>query len=513
MRSLLLARFILILATLAVLTGTALRFTALDSKVYWHDEAHTALRVSGNTTPEYVDSAFTNRVLTRDELRAWQHPRADQGYADTLHALMTRPEHGPLYYLLARLGFYFTDDARLATRTVAALLSLLLFPAAVWLWRELFPQAEWQQGAWLLVGLFALSPFQLIYAQEARQYSLWAVLTVAVCAALLRARRRDDPTAWAGYALLAAIGLYTHLMLAVVLAVQMIWLLWERRRGAPVVPRHMSLALVGTLLLFLPWLLLFFNGLEEVGHVTEWMRIPVPLEQLVNAWGLHLTHLFVDGATAQHWMLPALVLALYAVYATARHAPVPARRLLLLLLVATLAVVIGPDLLRGGRRSQEARYLLPALLILQVMLAFALTRLLATPGKLRGRFALTIWSLLLALGLWSDISIVQAEYWWNKSMSSYNNEVARLIDAGDDALVVCQHGDINPGEVLSLSYATAADTRYLLLRDDYVPDRSELSGSVFLLNPSENLRERLSTYGRVERLHAGGRLWRLYSSD
>ena len=137
-----LARSILFLTLLAVLAGTALRFTNLEGKVYWHDEAHTALRVSGNTTPDYVEHAFTNRILSYAELRGYQHPRADQGYVDTLTALASRPEHGPLYYLLARVGFYFTDDARYATRTVAAFLSLLLFPAAYWLWKELFPSGE-----------------------------------------------------------------------------------------------------------------------------------------------------------------------------------------------------------------------------------------------------------------------------------------------------------------------------------------------------------------------------------
>ena len=132
------SRILIALSLLAVLAGIGLRFTNLDGKVLWHDEAHTALRVSGYTTPVFIGAMFANEIVSRDELLNFQHPDAEHGFRESLRALMTRPEHGPLYYLLARVGFVFTDDAKLATRSVAALLSLLLLPAVFWLWRELF---------------------------------------------------------------------------------------------------------------------------------------------------------------------------------------------------------------------------------------------------------------------------------------------------------------------------------------------------------------------------------------
>lgn len=496
-----LPRILAALALLAVVAGIGLRFTHLDGKVLWHDEAHTALRVSGYTTVHFVDTVFVNEVVTRDELLNFQHPDAQHGFRESLRALMTRPEHAPLYYLLARVGFEFTDDTKLATRSVAALLSLLLLPATFWLWRELFGPGP---GAWLVLGLIALSPFQLVYAQEARQYSLWAVMTVAVCAALLRAHRRDDMPAWTLYAVMVAVGLYTHLMLAVVVLVHALWLAWMARAQW----KPFGLALLAAGVLFSPWLLLFHSGLREVAHVTGWMKVVIPFERLSGAWGMHLVRQFVDGVgNVLAWLPAVLALYLYGIYSTARFAPREAKRLLFMLLLVTVGIVVGPDLIGGGRRSQEARYLLPAFLVLMFMVAYGLARALESSRRPLRAIGLGVWIGLLGLGLWSGVQFVQAEYWWNKSMSSHNGEVARLIDAAARPLVVCQDGDINPGEILSVAHEVGARVRFLPMRPDHRPDPAALDGEVFLLNPSPGLVEHFAAFGTTTLLHERGRLW------
>ena len=501
-------RLIPALAVLAILIGCLMRFTGLDQKVYWHDEAHTALRVSGNTTLEFVGAAFDDRLLSAAELLEYQHPRVDQGFGDSLRALMSRPEHGPLYYLLARVGFLFTDDAKLATRGTAALLSLLLLPAAAWFWRELFfdTPGHRRRGLWVVLALLALSPFQLVYAQEARQYSLWAAMTLATCAALVRARRRRDVPAWLIYALVLSIGLYTHLMLAVLVPVHALWLAWV----APARLKAFAGAALLAALAFSPWLLLFQGSLREVGHVTDWMKVAIPFERLANAWGLHLVRQFVDTAapTPLPWLPGVLLLFAAGLYRTARSAPAEAKRLLFLLLLATSVVVVGPDLITGGRRSQEARYLLPALLLLVFMVAFALTHALGSGARWRRGMALGLWVGLLGLGLWSSLGYLRAETWWNKSMSGHNAEVARQIDALPGALVICQDGDINPGEVLSVAHEVARDTRFLLIASGRLPTVDRLQGQVFLLNPSPGLKAQFAGHGELRQVHQPGRLWR-----
>lgn len=495
---------VMVLAVLAVLAGAGLRFTNLAGKVFWHDEAHTALRVSGYTTREFLDTAFVNRIYARDELLNFQHPTADRDWGDTLAALMSRPEHAPLYYLLVRAAFAFTDDARLATRSVAALISLLLLPAALWLWRELFGgQRAEGLGAWLLLGLLAVSPFQLVYAQEGRQYSLWAVMVLTVCAALLRARRRNDPPAWIGYAVLVTIGLYSHLMLTMVLAAQLLWMLWvARAQFQPFV-----LALSAALLMFAPWMLLFFEGSDDIAVVTAWMKAAVPVGQLSGAWLAHLTHQFVDRGELLYGNALVLPLIAFGVYGTARHAPAQAGRLLFVLLLCTAGMVIGPDLIPGGRRSQEARYLLPAMLVLMFMLAYALGHAADSARVGVRAAALALWTGLLGIGLWSDVNYVRAESWWNKSMSRANHEVGRIIDTAARPLVITTDGETNPGELLSVAHEVAANTRFMPVDRDHPPDPRTLDGDVFLITPSPRLLAHFAAHGALTELHQGGRLW------
>lgn len=497
---------VIILTVLAVLAGITLRFTNLSGKVLWHDEAHTALRVSGYTTREFVDTAFVNHIYTRDELLSFQHPTAGQGWSATLHALMSRPEHAPLYYLLARVGFLFTDNAKLATRVVAVLLSLLLLPTAAWLWCELFGEL---QGAWLIVGLLALSPFQLVYAQEARQYSLWAVMTLAVCAGLLYARRRNDRQGWLLYTALVVVGLYTHLMLLVALVAQTLWMAWVGRARL----KPFLLSLTAAVLLFSPWLLLLIDPHNDVGMVTAWMKAEAPLEILRGAWLAHLTHQFFDTGEPRQGSPFILVLVAFGLYSTARYASRDIKALLFLLLLCTVGVVVGPDVIEGGRRSLEARYLLPALLVLMFMIAYGLAHALSSGRRVHRGAALALWVGLLWMGLWTDLRYARAGTWWNKSMSRDNHEVARLIDLAPHPLVLTTDGPINPGELLSVAHEVDAQTQFMPVNGNAPPEPNTLVGDVFLITPSPELLRHFSAYGFLTELNHDGRLWSFQPSS
>jgi uncharacterized membrane protein len=69
-----------------------------------------------------------------------------------------------------------------------------------------------------------------LFAQEARQYSLWTVTTILSSAALLRAMRPDTNQnalalvlSWALYAGTATLGFYTHLLFVCVAAAHAIY--------------------------------------------------------------------------------------------------------------------------------------------------------------------------------------------------------------------------------------------------------------------------------------------------
>jgi len=53
------------------------------------------------------------------------------------------------------------------TRGLAALISLFVFPCIYWLCLKLF------KSGWMAMALVAVLPIHVVYAQEAREYSLW----------------------------------------------------------------------------------------------------------------------------------------------------------------------------------------------------------------------------------------------------------------------------------------------------------------------------------------------------
>jgi mannosyltransferase len=90
-------------------------------------------------------------------------------------------------------------------------------------------------GGWLAAalaaGIFALIPYVIHYSQEARGYSLamliGGALTWLVLIGVERGRRAWWP--WLAYGLIAALGLYVHFFLALVVAAHGLWLLATRQ--------------------------------------------------------------------------------------------------------------------------------------------------------------------------------------------------------------------------------------------------------------------------------------------
>jgi uncharacterized membrane protein len=205
----------LIIAVLAI--GILFRFVNLDRKFYWIDENYTSLRVSGYTEAEIIKQISYQKITSPSDLQKYQQINPQKTLSNTLNSLATEdPQHPPLYYILARFWAQWFGSSVATMRSFAAVISLLVFPAIYWLAWELF---ESTAVAWIAIAIFAISPYHILFAQEARQYSLWTLTTILSSAALLRAMRPDvnqNPmlliSHWTLYAVTAAMGLYTHLL-------------------------------------------------------------------------------------------------------------------------------------------------------------------------------------------------------------------------------------------------------------------------------------------------------------
>ena len=197
----------LIITTLFI--GIFFRFANLDQKVYWVDEAATSRRISGYTETEVEKHIFDGRLIGIGNLQKYQYPSAEKSAADTIKTLILEdPQHPPFYFVLLTTWLKFFGNSVTAIRSFSAIISLLTFPCIYWLCQELF-QSKWV--SWTAVALTTISPVHVVYAQEARQYTLWMVMILLSSAILLRAIRQKTKINWLIYALTVALGLYTHL--------------------------------------------------------------------------------------------------------------------------------------------------------------------------------------------------------------------------------------------------------------------------------------------------------------
>src|SRR5262245_26310394 len=181
----------------------------------------------------FGDELFTHLISTRADLHAV--------LAGVRSNLEISP---PLFFVVAWL-FGKAGDPFVWLRMP----SLLAGVATVPLVYVLGARTVGRAGALAGTAFFALSPFAIFYASEARAYALMTLLVVLSTLCLLRALETDDKRWWAAFALLQAAAMYSHYTAAFVLAAQGVWALLTH-------PSRRVQVLVSTgaaALLFAPW--------------------------------------------------------------------------------------------------------------------------------------------------------------------------------------------------------------------------------------------------------------------
>ncbi len=475
--------------------GIFFRFYNLEQKVYWYDETMTSIRISGYTQTEVSKIAFNGNIITvKDFLEEYQYPNQTKNINDTLNALAGNPEHSPLYYLMARWWLQIFGHSVFTIRLLSALISLLALPCIYWLCSELFNSAI---ISWVGVTLIAISPFHVLYAQEAREYSLWTVTILFSCAAFLRGMRLKTLPSWGLYGVSVAAALYTHPFSAFVLIGHGIYsmIIFLKRRGtqrergryAEGLGGYFVSCLLGVVL-FIPWLIIvvshFSKFVENTASVNLSREGFLPL-----FWGLNLSRIFVDVNQGSSLFSPlhylSGLLAGYALYYLYRQAPVSTWIFIITLIGVTGMAIIGPDLILGGRRSSITRYAIPVYLGIQIAVAYLMASKINTVEWQRWKY------LAIALTLSGIISCsVSSQFpvWWHKSPSKsrYNPQVASILNQNSHPLVI---SDELPGIILSLSHLLNPDTHLQLLVKPNIPKIPKNFTNIFLYRPSPELQQ------------------------
>ncbi len=493
-----------------IVVGIYARCANLDQKVYTVDEVRGILRASGYADEELVDTVYTGEPVTGSRFQQYQAPTVEHPLGDALSAFANNPEHPPLYYLLMRFCLQIFQ-APVASRWLAVGLGLLLLPAIYWLCQELF---ESPAVGWSAIALIAVSPFHVLLAQEARQYTLWALLATVSSAFLLRSLRHNSGRQWLAYGLTAVLGLYSHLFFLWVLLTHGLYVLIVEHRLTQRLLRYVMVS-VGVGIAFLPWVWVVATRLARLKKTTNWASsYNADLLSRIGYWLHNLGIGFIDFDWPVSFTNPFSYLLLaavaYSTYQLYRHTP---KRIwifvVLLMSVSTLAQIV-PDILSGGRRSLLPRYSLTAYLGIELAVAYAIAQVFGSPkdkwtkdlkqrvGQRRGQQVGAI-ALLLG-GVLSSLLIVQSPG-WGKGSSTVNLTVAPQINQVEHPVVIT---DVEYFYVLSLSYLVAPDTRFIMVNSERSPnyaaalERIPPGSDFFIYAPSEELAAFMQTAESVE---------------
>lgn len=511
----------------ALALGVFFRVYNLDRKFFWNDEAHTALWLSGHHRDE-MRSAFADREVAVEEVQAFQRLDPAWGGAfKTLRALAENdPQHPPLYYLLLRLWVQVVGDSVWHMRSFSVLAAILVLPCVYWLGRELFDAKD---VARLATALVALSPLHVLYAQEAREYSLWILATLLSSIALWRASIAPSTTAWLLYSAAVTVGLYTHTLHLLVVLAHAVFVTastfghtgerpWSRAL------RGFLAAAAAALLAFSPWIWVIAVNLSEKNFAaTSWAATTVVSPwRLLGMWGFNVASLFFDVDKSFRYVeqfdagvlvafavqLAALAVSAAALYHVFREVAWRQRVFLLSLVLVPLTVLAVPDLVFGGIRSAPIRYFVPGALGVEIAVAGLLVSGLhrrdwTTPGTRR-----VAGVMLLAAGLVSCVISSQAETWWTKAVGYRTPQVVSVINRAERPLLIMH---LSPA-VLSFSHLLEEKARFYVVADPRALRIPSGYTDVFVYQPSSVLVKGLRDRGCVlESVDARGALYRVRS--
>ena len=448
------------------------RFTNLGQKIYSSDENWTSVAISGHTLNELKQEVSQNQgIIPISNFDKYQHINLDRGVADTVNYLITSdPQHPPLYYVMVRLWAQVFGDSPAGVRSLSAIISLLIFPTVYWLCLELFDSAV---VGWIAMALIAVSPLQLYFAQEARQYTLWMVEILGSSAALLRAMKQENKINWALYSLSLVLGLYTHLFTFLIMISHGIYVIIQQQFHFTKTFINYLISTIAAFLIFLPWLLVFITHLQTALALTSGFGIKYinnPFE-LIAIFLDRVTRIFFDLNFTTSIILArftdegslyysitslifSLILIIYSLFLLVRNYQNKAYLFIFLLGGFPSLLLMVYDITSGGSRSLQVRYQLPLYLCLEITVAYLLSFAfqILQEQLWRRKIAQLLMVLFLLAGLVSDVTFFQARSWWTQSSSRLIIQTIQTMNKSESPLLVINNAPINLGGILALSH-------------------------------------------------------------
>lgn len=431
--------WLVISCLVATLIGIAFRFSLLDSKALFGDEAVSSLNAAGYAVQQYKSAVDQYKPQNATALfDNFQNGAANGSSRDTVYALATfDPAHPPVYFVALRLWETAAGDSVAARRALAALFGSLLLLALFWLGWELC--SSWT-AAWLTMAIAALSPFDLVYSQQIREYSLFALMCALTATLLLRAFRIGSVSAWVLYAAAMLISLYVALLSAFVLAAFIVYAILRERRWSTAM-RSFAISTATAFALYVPWIVAIKRGWQSVVVQNDYFALPLGPKLYLAKLIFGVGSVFFDAEYADVrlfvFLVPAFAAAAYALRGFFRYAPPDAKRLLISLVAVNALIIIGGDIATHSGHVKGARYLYPAFIGLQTAVAIGFAMVIARPSTGLKKFAPVAGAGgLLLIELLSCAVALRHTSWWANNDGAPIQQAARYVERDGAPLIV-----------------------------------------------------------------------------
>lgn len=496
-----------------IIFGIFFRFVNLDSKAYWIDETFTSLQVSGYSQLEVKREIQDGHEIDTNDIKKYQYPMPNSPKTpiNVMEGLISfEPQHTPLYFISSRYWLQIFGNSVTVIRSFSVLTSLLSLLLMYLISVELFQN---KLTAYIATALFAISPFFVILAQEARPYSLWTTTILLSSFALLKAQGLQTIKTWFLYTLSVTLGLYTFLFTALVILSHAIYIFatenFQFNKINKNIYSYITASITG-ILLFLPWIVILFSSKEKLQNYAS---SPAKLPDFIKGAIKNFGQLFIDFGIQKENSFASimavlffvfLIFSVYSIYFIISDKQINSkpRVFILSLFFVPIVIVLMTDIVNGNQRFLVGRYLIPSFLGLQMAIAYFLAdRLMLHSQKNR------IWQIVIAvvfsLAILSDISFVTATKWPTKEPSNLNFDVAEIINRSKSPLILSDTFFI---KVFSLSYALSPDVKYQLTVEPAdsawreFPEIENINHDIFVYDPSEQLIQTLKKRGQVSPL-------------
>ena len=340
-----------------------LRLHNLDSFSFWTDEGLTPLRAS-----------YSLAEILGNEI--------------TIQEGVGKDTHPPLYYLIIHFSRQMLGETDFAYRYPSLLAGVLLIPLLFQFGRRLQGNGLGLMAAMLT----AVNPLQIWYSNEARMYTILALLGALASYVLWRAlttgawRRYLPP-----YLLLAGLTIYTHYTAVFLIGVQGLfwaWFLWHNGQRRLIVGTAVTLTILAIPLIPFTIPRLFTGAEANYFYVSPFIM----LQDVIHAFSLGVT---IDFKLLSTRLLDLGALGLLLAGIVAARTWLQRAFLLVYLYAVVLGLMVG-SLIKP--MYQGARHIMAGSPAFLLLLAWGLVWLITKAMKARRRGTAVTWGSLAILG-------------------------------------------------------------------------------------------------------------------